>query len=158
MNANMGLFDNAREANLNSTVAMVENALVELGYYLNECRVDRSDAYRAWSVEKGSASIHIAIQGTGDQTILRAVSPVVTLTETVDQPALLRYLLELNEGLSGLAFALRGDVVLLLGQRPTLDLDRSEVLHIIQLLRETADEIDDKLVADFGVALGGFLE
>ncbi|MCP4449210.1 MAG: hypothetical protein GY811_28345 [Myxococcales bacterium] len=35
------LFANEREANLESTVAMVEDVLIDLGHFVNECRAER---------------------------------------------------------------------------------------------------------------------
>jgi hypothetical protein len=44
--------------------------------------------------------------------------------------------------------------VLLVGERSTLDIDRSEVLDLIRRITTYADEHDDVLVARFGGAMG----
>jgi hypothetical protein len=78
----------------------------------------------------------------------------MTIDGKVDRPALFSHLLELNTSLAGAAFACAGDQVLLVSERSTLDLDRSEVLDTIQRVTSCADEHDDVLVARFGGARG----
>jgi len=63
----------------------------------------------------------------------------------------------LNPAVS-IAFALRGDTVLLQTERSTLDLDRSEVQDLIARVTQYADDLDDALVERFGGELGGELE
>jgi|GEM_PF-640861 len=161
----IGLFENEREANLSSTVAMIEDVLVELGHFLNECRVDmpkreatgvlEAAEYREWRVIKGSASIRIALVDREDFLKLRVVSPVLTVDAGVDTAALYTHLLQLNcEAIAGAAFAVSGPEVLLVAERSTLDLDRSEVLDLIRRVQNYADDHDDQLVARFGGQLG----
>lgn len=152
----MGLFDNGREANMNSAIAMVEDVLIELGYFLNDCRDEPTPSgQRSWSVAKGSALVRIELKERGDDVHLRAVSVVMTLTPDVDEKRLFRHLLTLNnEHVQGAAFALDGDYVLLLSERATLDLDRSEVLDLIHRVRSYADDYDDQLIEAFGGVMG----
>lgn len=162
----IGLFENEREANLSSTVAMVEDVLVELGHFLNECRVDTpaSEAtgvlaaaeHRDWRVVKGSASIRITLINRDDFLKLRVVAPVLTTNDAVDTAALYLRLLQLNnDAVFGAAFAVKDTEVLLASERSTLDLDRSEVLDLIRRVVDYTDYYDDKLVAEFGGTLGG---
>lgn len=154
--AHMGLFENGREANLTSTVAMVEDVLVELGHFLNECRTDDDTAHRAWRVVKGSAAVRITLTDRESYTHLRVVSAVLTIDPNVDIEALYSHLLTLNAtSIVGAAFGLRGKEVHLVSERSTLDLDRSEVLDLIKRVQSYADEYDDKLVATFGGVMGG---
>lgn len=156
MEPSIGLFGNSREANLSSTIAMVEDVLIELGHFLNECRIESPNALRAWSVVKGSASIRIKLIDGDDFVHIRLVSPVITMTDAVDRAALYRHLLELNNGaLRGVAFAVKGDEVLLVSERSTADLDRSEVLDLLGRVQEYADTYDDALVEEFGGTRGG---
>jgi hypothetical protein len=71
-----------------------------------------------------------------------------------DRPALHAHLLELNAAMSGAAFATDGDQILVLSERSTLDLDKSEVVELIKRVSTCADDHDDVLVARFGGALG----
>lgn len=152
----MGLFDNGRESNIVSTIAMVEDVLLELGYFLNDCRDEPTEAgLRSWSIAKGSARVRIAIVDAEEDVHLRATSVVMTITPSVNESRLFRHLLSLNrEEIQNAAFALNDMQVLLLSERSTLDLDRSEVLDLIQRVRNYADDYDDLLVNRFGGVLG----
>jgi len=149
-----GLFANQREANLSSTVALVESALEQLGYPAATTRVKDPAALHAWQIPKGSALTKVTLLSRAQFTHLRVCAVVMTLDGKVDRPALHAHLLELNAGLSGAAFATTGDEVLLLAERSTLDLDRSEVLDVIKRVSTCADDHDDVLVARFGGTLG----
>ena len=153
---NIGLFENGREANLTSTVAMVEDVLIELGHFLNECRVEDDTAHGMWHVVKGSAAVRISLVERNDYWHLRVVSGVMTIDAGVDLEALYSHLLTLNAtDMVGAAFGVRGKQVHLVAERSTLDLDRSEVLDLIKRVQDYADEYDDALVATFGGLMGG---
>jgi hypothetical protein len=109
---------------------MVEDVLIELGHFVNECRVAPGDALHAWRVVKGSAVVRISLAAGQPYAQLRVVAPVLTTDARVDVARLYRHLLNLNyTRLLGAAFATRQR-----GghhrQRLTLDLDRSEVRTI----------------------------
>lgn len=150
------LFANQRETNLASTVALVETALAELGYPATS-RIDDRTALHAWQITKGSSISRITLIHRSEFTHLRVVAIVMTLDPKVDRLALYAHLLDLNAGLCGAAFATDGDHVLLVGERSTLDLDRSEVLELIRRVTSSGDEHDDVLVARFGGQLGGVM-
>jgi hypothetical protein len=148
-----GLFANQREVNLTSTIAMIEDVLVELGYFLNQCRDDRDGAIRSWKIKHGSAHVRISLIAAAQFTHLRIEAPVMTIAPDADRAGLFGRLLETNMGLCGAAFGLREDRVEILAERSTLDLDRSEVMEIVARVQGYADEHDDALVAAFGGAL-----
>ena len=158
MGAPGGLFSNQREINLASTITMIEDVLVELGHFLNDCRADTAGAIRSWRVKKGSATVRISLLEQADFTHVRIASAVMRLDAAVPRVALFGHLLEKNCELNGAAFALRGDTVLLQTERSTLDLDRSEVQDLITRVTKYADDLDDPLVERFGGELGGELE
>jgi hypothetical protein len=149
------LFANQRETNLASTVSLVEEALVELGHPAPGSRIEDRSVLHAWRITKGSSISRITLIHRSEFTHLRISSTVMTLDAAVDRAALFAHLLDLNAGLCGAAFATDGDRVLLVGERSTLDLDRSEVLELIRSVTTYADEHDDVLVARFGGTLGG---
>jgi hypothetical protein len=153
-----GLFQNQREINLASTISMIEDVLVELGHFVNDCRADAPGAIRSWRVRKGSATVRISLLERADFTHLRISSAVMHIDGAVPRVALYGALLEKNAELTGAAFALRGDTVILQNERSTLDLDRSEVLDLITRVTKYADDLDDTLVERFGGALGGELD
>ena len=148
------LFANQRETNLSSTVQLVEAALAELGHPAPASRIKDATALHAWQIPKGSAVTRVTLLHRSEFTHIRVSAVVMTLDPKVDRPTLNAHLLELNAGLCGAAFATNGDEVLLLGERSTLDLDRSEVLELIRRVTTYADDHDDVLVARFGGRLG----
>ncbi|HEY1554894.1 MAG TPA: YbjN domain-containing protein [Kofleriaceae bacterium] len=143
------LFANQRESNLASTVALIDEVLVELGY--EGGRVDAS----SWRIRKGSATVSIALVSHPEFTHLRLSAVVMTMDAKVARGALFAHLLELNATMCGNAFALDGDHIVLVAERSTLDLDRSELLELVGRVTSNADQYDDLLVAAFGGSLGG---
>lgn len=148
------LFANQRETNLASTVALVEQALAELGHTGAASQLTDSRATHAWRIVTGSAVTRVTVVQRSEFPHLRVSSVVMTLDAAVDRTALFTHLLELNASLCGAAFAADGDQVLLVSERSTLDLDHSEVLDIIERVTTYADAHDDVLVARFGGRVG----
>ncbi|HTM19652.1 MAG TPA: YbjN domain-containing protein [Kofleriaceae bacterium] len=156
MEPTLGIFDNATQTNLASTVTMVEDVLIELGHFVNECRVPAAGALQAWRVVKGSAVIRISLMEGNPYARLRIIAPVMTTDARVDVARLYRHLLNLNyTTLSGAAFATRQNEVVIIAERSALDLDRSEVKELIEHVQNTADHHDDLLVEEYGGRLGG---
>ncbi len=149
-----GLFANQRETNLSSTIVLVEAVLDELGHPPPTSRISDPNALHAWQIPKGSALTRVMLLDRTAFTHLRVSAVVMTVDAKVDRAALHAHLLELNATLSGVAFATSGDQVLLLSERSTLDLDKSEVLDVIKKVSTCADDHDDALVARFGGVLG----
>lgn len=151
----MSLFANERAANLESTVAMVQDVLIELGHYVSDCRRNRANSVHAWTIRKGSASIAIDLLERPEFWRVRVSAIVMTLDARVDKVALYQELLSLNAvHVTGAAFALEEAEVLLVSERSTLDLDRSELRDLVSVVRNFADDYDDKLVDKFGGTRG----
>lgn len=148
------LFANQRETNLASTVQLVEAALAELGHPAPASRIKDPTALHAWQIPKGSAVTRVLLLHRSEFTHIRVCAVVMTVDDKVDRPTLHQHLLDLNAAMCGAAFATNGDEILLLGERSTLDLDRSEVLDLIKRVTSYADDHDDVLVARFGGRLG----
>jgi hypothetical protein len=149
-----GLFANQREINLASTLSLVEAALSELGHPANDSRLDDRTSLHAWQIKLGSSVSRVSLIHRAEFTHIRVTSVVLTVDDKVDRNELNAHLLELNATLCGAAFATDGDRVLLVAERSTLDLDRSEVLDLIRRVTTYADAHDDVLVARFGGRLG----
>lgn len=145
------LFANQRETNLHSTVALVEEVLRELG--TAEPTSDPG-ALHAWRIAKGSAMARVLLIARPEFTHIRVESTVMTLDAKVDRAALFAHVLELNTRLCGNAFALAGDHLMIVAERSTLDLDRSEIHELIRRVTTNADDHDDALVASFGGTRG----
>ena len=144
------LFENHRDVNLASTVAMIEDLLIERGYFLNDCRAEVPGTIRAWKVPKGSAVVRISLLDRPDFPHLRVASAVFRHPPGVDRVSLYHELLSRNAELCGAAFAVVGDQVVMVAERSTLDLDRSELADMITRLQNYADHFDDVLVAAYG--------
>jgi hypothetical protein len=150
----MSLFANQRETNLTSAIALVEQALAELGHTPAMSRLTRSHDEHAWRITTGSAATHVTVFDGNEFPHLRVAAVLMTLDGTVDRTALFAHLLDLNATLCGAAFAIAGDQVLLVSERSTLDLDHSEVLDAIRRVTTVADAHDGPLVARFGGRVG----
>ena len=149
-----GLFDNAGDVRAASTITMVEDVLIALGHFVNDCRAELDGSVASWRVTRGSATIEIRLVARGDTSHLRVASAVIYALADTDRPALWSELLTRNTELAGLAFAIRGDQVLLVSERSTLDLDRTEVHDMIQRTAALADEVDDDLARRDHAGLG----
>jgi hypothetical protein len=151
------LFENHREVNLASTVAMIEDLLIERGHFLNDARTEVPGTIRAWRIHKGSASVRISVLERPDFPHLRVASAVFRHPAGVDRIQLFQQLLTHNAELCGAAFALVGNQVVLVAERSTLDLDRSELADMVTRVQTYADDFDDVLVAEYGGDMGGDL-
>jgi len=150
------LFANQREGNLQSTVALIEAVLGDLGHDPAVARIAPiDDSLHAWRIIKGSATTLVTLVNRTLFTHLRVCSVVLTLDDKVDRAALHAHLLGLNARLCGAAFATDDDRVLMVAERTTLDLDKSEVRELVRRVTTYADDHDDQLVAAFGGRLGG---
>jgi hypothetical protein len=148
------LFANQRETNLASTVALVDQALTELGHAPATSQIAVPGATHAWRITQGSAVTRVTVVHHSAFPHLRVAAVVMTLDARVDRLALFSHLLELNASLCGAAFATDGDHVVLVSERSTLDLDHSEVRDAIERVTRYADAHDDVLVARFGGTIG----
>ena len=144
------LFANQRETNFASTVAMIEDVLVELGHFLNECRIERPGTLRAWKIGKGGAEVRISLVEGDDFTHLRVSATVMTPPRTGDRMPLYAHLLRINARLCGAAFAVVSDRVVIVAERSSLDLDRSEVMDLVMRVQRYADEHAGTLVQAYG--------
>jgi hypothetical protein len=130
---------------------MIEDVLIELGHVLEKARAQFPECERAWRISKGSATVEIALLKREDDNWLQVSASVMTPGPRTDTAALWRKLLSLNyERASVACFALRGDTVVIIGQRSTRDLDRGEVITLISTVSDDADDYDDRLVKEFG--------
>jgi hypothetical protein len=146
------LFGNRQEANLKSCEQMVEAVLAQRGLEAARHRI-QSQGGPAWGLTSGSAEIFVFLTAakSGDNFI-QVVAPVMTPTEEhLAGARLFRRLLELNAGeLTGAAFGLRGNEVVITTDRSTQGLDPVEVEEMIRRVSDYADQYDDALTLEFG--------
>lgn len=148
----MSLFGNRQEANLKSCERMVEAVLVARGLDPGRLRID-SHGGPAWGLKQGSAEIFIFLTaGSHGDNFIQVIAPVMKPSAAeLGAPKLLRRLLELNaRELTGAAFGLRGDEVVLTCDRSTLGLDLVEVEEMVRRVSDYADHYDDALTQEFG--------
>ena len=148
----MSLFGNRQESNLKACAQMVESVLAERGIDPDKSRIP-SGAGPAWGMTQGSAEVYIFLTSSeAGENFIQVVSPVMKPSdETMAGTAFMRKLLELNANeLTGAAFGLRDDEVVLTCDRSTSGLDRVEVEEMIRRVAEYADRFDDELVQAFG--------
>src|SRR5690349_5180565 len=121
----MALFGNPQELNLRACSQMIESVLGERGIDAERSRITSQEG-PAWGLTQGSAEVYIFLTaGSGGENFIQVVSPVMRPPqETLAGPHFLRRLLELNASeLTGAAFGLRGDEVVLTTDRSTSGLD-----------------------------------
>jgi hypothetical protein len=108
----------------------------------------------AWTLKRGSATVLVTVTHRADEkaSYLRVAAPVVVLPADAGRhQALFKRLLELNAaGLANAAFALAGDKVIVVCERPTPGLGAEEVEQSIRHLAAVADTFDDRLEKEFG--------
>jgi Putative bacterial sensory transduction regulator len=146
----MPLFDNAQEANFKACAHMVESVLQERGLDPAQSRI-ASEEGPAWGLQQGSAEVYIFLSAGDDGTnFIQVVAPVlVPASDTFNE--LMRRLLELNANeLTGAAFGLREDEVVLTADRSTLGLDRVELEEMLKRVASYADHYDDILTVEYG--------
>ncbi len=144
------LFDNSWESNATSAIGLVEQALAALGHDPAACELDDSTMLRSWWFAEGSAQVTVSLRRRPGTPHLRVATPVMTPPADADPAPLHADLLARNAELCGMAFAVVGGSVLLVSERTTRDLDRSEIVTLISDLARHADAVDDPLVARYG--------
>jgi len=126
----------------------VEQILAGIGIDPVRARM-RTDTGFGWSFQRGSAVIEVFVSQQEGVGYLQVLSPIMHLPINALLP-LYRRLLELNLQLTNAAFGVYLDVVYVFSERPLEGLDGGEANTIINMVAAYADDLDDKLVAEFG--------
>ena len=143
---------NDAQSEFNRAVKVIEAVLSGLGLDPNQSRLATTDGSTAWTLLRGSAEVLVFLNPAKNNgpNFIRIISPIWRMPAE-NQPAVLRKLLEMNaRDLFGTAFGLMGDDAVLVSERATKDMDRSEVDQILQNIGAAADYFDDWLVQQFG--------
>jgi len=133
---------------LEAYAGAVEQILPAIGIDPNAARMNTEAGY-GWSFQRGSAVIEVYVSQQDNAGYLQVLSPIMHLPMSNLLP-LYRRLLELNLQLTAAAIGLHLDVVYVFSERPLDGLDAAEANTIINLVSGYADELDDKLVTEFG--------
>jgi len=105
-----------------------------------------------WIIRRGSAVIFISVNQVNERAYLRLVSPILHLPAENLLP-LYRTLLGINMELTSAALAVHEDKVCVVSERPVAGLDPVEADDLIKRIAHYADELDNKLAAEFGARL-----
>lgn len=142
-----------RSSALEQNAVVVENILANIGIEPSRARMETDQGY-GWSFQSGSALIEVYIAEQGGREYLQVVSPIVHVPSGGLLP-LYRRLLELNLSLTNASLGVYLDVIYVFNERPLTGLDAGEADFIIKQISEYADDLDNKLVNEFGGRLYG---
>ncbi len=155
----MSLFDNRQADNLRACEQMIESVLEQMGLDVAGSRLaDRPDhspqklSGPAWGLTCGSAHLYVFLTSSpsSQDNFIHVVAPIFRPPAEV-AASLWRRLLEMNGSvLTGGAFGVRDDEVVVGTDRSTLGLDRTEVEEMIRRIGDYADLYDDALTREFG--------
>lgn len=142
-----------RQSSLDRHAQTVEIILQDLGVDLNQARMSTDGGY-GWSFQRGSALIEIYLTEQGGREYFQVLSPLLHVPAGGLLP-LYRHLLELNLSLTNASIGIYLDVVYVFNERPLEGLDASEADHIIENISKYADDLDNRLIEEFGGRLYG---
>ncbi|MDZ4770094.1 MAG: YbjN domain-containing protein [Chloroflexota bacterium] len=134
-------------------VQTVETILLEIGIDPATARMNTADGF-GWRFQRGSAAIEVYLAQQEAEGYLQVLAPIVHLPVTNLLP-LYRHLLELNLQLTAAAMGVYLDVVYVFSERPLQGMDAEEANNLISQVAQYADELDDRLVSEFGGRLYG---
>jgi hypothetical protein len=133
---------------LQGYAAVVEQILAAAGVDVAAARMATETGF-GWTFVRGSATIELYVSQQDGAGYLQVLSPILHLPSNGLLP-LYRRLLEMNLQLTNAAIGVHEDKVYLFSERPLEGLDGAEANTIINLVSGYADELDDKLIAEFG--------
>lgn len=128
--------------------ATVEQILAAAGVDVARARMATENGF-GWSFVRGSATIEVYVSQQDGVGYFQVLSPILHLPLNGLLP-LYRRLLELNLQLTNAAIGVHLDVVYVFSERPLEGMDGAEANAIINLISGYADDLDDKLLAEFG--------
>ncbi|WP_353930360.1 YbjN domain-containing protein [Okeanomitos corallinicola TIOX110] len=114
--------------------------------------VSHTDGVYLWKFKYGSVQVFIRLTGLSDEDTITVWSSVLKLPAK-DEPRLMRYLLELNcTSTFEARFGITDNQVVVISTRTVAELSPGEISRIITIVATIADDNDDVLIEEFGVA------
>ncbi|GAB1539450.1 YbjN domain-containing protein [Scytonema sp. NUACC21] len=105
-----------------------------------------------WKFKYGTVEVFVQLTGTTDEDTITVWSAVLKLPAK-DEPKLMRQLLSMNASSTFEAhFAIIENQVVVMGTRTLADLSPGEVSRLITVVATIADNNDETLQSEFGVA------
>ncbi|AFZ59850.1 YbjN domain-containing protein [Anabaena cylindrica FACHB-243] len=105
-----------------------------------------------WKFKYGSVEVFVQLTGSSDEDTITVWSAVLNLPAK-DETKLMRYLLELNFTSTFEArFGIIDNQVVVISSRTLAELSPSEVSRIITIVATIADNNDEALAAEYGLA------
>ena len=138
---------------LSRYAAMVQQVLASIGIDPEQSRLNVDTGY-GWNFRYGSAIIEVYIHSNDEGSYFQVLSPIIHLPQAGLLP-LYRRMLELNLQLTNAALGVYSDAVYIFSERLLEGLDPVEVNSTISRVASYADDLDNKLVAEFGGRLYG---
>jgi hypothetical protein len=139
---------NVSQPSLETYAGTVEQILPEIGVDPVGSRLKTQEGF-GWKFKRGSATIEVYVSQQDNIGYLQVLSPILHLPSSGLLP-LYRHLLETNLQLTNATLGVHLDVVYVFSERPLAGMDANEANAIIQLISDYADDLDDKLVSEFG--------
>jgi hypothetical protein len=127
---------------------MVQQVLASINVDPDQARLSVDNGY-GWNFRYGTAIIEVYIHRTEEGSYFQVLAPIITLPQTGLLP-LYRRMLELNLQLTNAALGVYNDTAYIFSERPLEGLDPVEVNSIISRVASYADDLDNRLVAEFG--------
>ncbi|MBP5976802.1 YbjN domain-containing protein [Brasilonema sp. CT11] len=140
------------ETNHINYVEIIENVIDTLEQDDSAMVSQPSEGGYRWKFKYGTVEVYVQLTGTTDEDTLTVWSAVLKLPAK-DEPKLMRQLLEMNASSTFESrFAFIENQVVVLGTRTLADLSAGEASRLITIVATIADNNDEILQSEFGVA------
>ncbi len=149
--ASKQLIDELIEETPSSHIDVIQTVIASLEQD-NSAMVSQTEKNYLWKFKYGSVEVFVQLTGLTDDDTLTVWAKVLNLP-TKDDAGLMRKLLEMNWANTFEAcFGIFNEQVVALSTRTLAELSPGEVSRIITIVATIADDNDEALQAEFGVA------
>lgn len=129
----------------------IESILSMIDINPTAARAHSIDGFR-WLFMWGSARVEVNVVERGLLGYFQVSCPMIYLPKH-NLDVLYRRLLEYNWEMTNVAFAVHGDLVYVVSERPLNGMDTEEARYIITQVAHYADELDNRLADEFDTQL-----
>lgn len=133
-------------------VELIENVITTLGEDNSAMVSHKPDGAYLWKFKYGTVQVFVQLTGITDEDTITVSSAVLKLPAK-DEPKLMRYLLELNcTSTLEARFGIIESQVVVISTRTVAELSPGEISRIITIVATIADNYDEPLIAEYGIA------